>query len=283
MGKLNIPFIFGPVSGGEVIPHSLRKSFDFKNKLREFFRDLANFLPQVDPFLWQTFRKAKKIYITSEQTQNLIPPKFRYKAQIKLAIGWSKEQIQYEHNTTEEKIKILYAGHFLFFKGMHLGLYAFAKMVKQYPNCILTMVGQGPEEEYFHQLVSDLEITHNIQWINWVSQGELSRIYSEHHFFLFPSLRDSGGMVTLEAMAHGLPIVCLDLGGPGVLVNDSCGRVIQTSNMSEADIIRGLSAALLELARDEALRKKLGNNAVKRSEQYLWKNVVGALYSKRTP
>src|SRR5262249_17128782 len=48
--------------------------------------------------------------------------------------------------------------------------------------------------------------------------AELFELYDTHSLLLFPSLHDSGGFVVLEALSHGLPVVCLDLGGPREIV-----------------------------------------------------------------
>ena len=82
------------------------------------------------------------------------------------------------------------------------------------------MVGVGPDGERWHRLCQRLDLTHAVDWHGWMEQAKLGAIYAKHHAFLFPSLHDSSGNVVLEAMSHGLPVVCFDLGGPGVLVTD---------------------------------------------------------------
>jgi glycosyltransferase involved in cell wall biosynthesis len=49
-----------------------------------------------------------------------------------------------------------------------------------------------------------------------------------HDFLLFPSLHDSGGFVVLEALCHGMPVLCLDLGGPKEIVSLDSGLIIKT-------------------------------------------------------
>ena len=56
-------------------------------------------------------------------------------------------------------------------------------------------------------------------------------------------------MVVLEAMSYGLPVICLDLGGPGQIVNDSCGRVISTKNKTEKELIQHISDAIIEISK----------------------------------
>jgi glycosyltransferase involved in cell wall biosynthesis len=97
---------------------------------------------------------------------------------------------------------------------------------------------------------------------------------------LFPSLHDSGGHVVLEAMAHGLPVVCFDLGGPGSMVDVSCGRVIVTAGRSRAAVVRGLTDALQELADDPQLRRQLGERAREHVRRYDWRRQVARVYAE---
>ena len=87
------------------------------------------------------------------------------------------------------------------------------------------------------------------------------RNYYEHDALLFPSLRDSGGMVVLEALAHGLPVVCTDCGGPGCIVNGCCGRVVQTLGRTRDEVIGGIAEALYDLSCDRVLLTKLSRAA----------------------
>ena len=59
---------------------------------------------------------------------------------------------------------------------------------------------------------------------------------------LFPSLHDSGGMVVLESLAYGLPVVCLNIGGPGIIVTNGCGRLVDVVGKSKAEVVAKLEA-----------------------------------------
>jgi glycosyltransferase involved in cell wall biosynthesis len=103
---------------------------------------------------------------------------------------------------------------------------------------------------------------------------------------LFPSLHDSGGWVSLEAMAARRPIVCLDLGGPGLQVTSDVGVKVPALNPRQA--IAGLAEALKALAGKPAIRLRLGECARARVEHHfnwdkkgaefaaLYSSVVGA-------
>ena len=87
--------------------------------------------------------------------------------------------------------------------------------------------------------------------------------------FLFPSLRDGGGAVVIEAMCLGKPVVCLDTGGPGMHITERCG--IKITPRSPQQAVRDLAEALERLYLDQALRIRVGNTARERAIQaYHW-------------
>lgn len=281
MGLLNIPFIFGPVAGGENAPQQLRKSYPLKGWMQDLARDLVNSGVRFDPLMALTFAKATKIFVTSKQTQALLPVRYRYKSKIQLAIGIDavkavKPVLQEDMSTAG--LKILFVGRLLYWKGLHLGIQALAQLCQDYSNFQLTIVGNGSEEKWLQELAKELNINHLIEWIPWMNQQKLMQIYKQHDVFLYPSLHDSGGMVVLESLANGLPVVCLNLGGPGKIVNDSCGRAIPAQNLSEAEVVESLKNILQQLAQNEELLTRLSKGAEARSLEYGWDKLVGNLY-----
>jgi len=80
-------------------------------------------------------------------------------------------------------------------------------------------------------------------------------------------------------MVHGLPVVCLDLGGPGVMVDRSSGIVIGTAERSSDEVIEDLKNALCRLAEDDELRRSLSDGARRRVEDFRWEKLVRTVYS----
>lgn len=279
MGLLGLPFVFGPVAGGERAPWPLRRSYPFKGWLRDLARDVLNLGVRVDPLMQLTFRRAQKILVTSPQTRQLLPPACARKADVQLAIGIDPSLADSSHPMRPEgSFSILYVGHLLYLKGMHLGMRAFAQVLQELPEARLTMVGHGPDESHLRQLADTLGIAHAIEWLPWLDRREVLALYARHHALLFPSLHDSGGMVVLEALIHSVPVVCLDLGGPGVIVDESCGRVVATDCKREEQVIAGLAAGLVELATHPERYEACVEGAIARAHAFRWDSLVTATY-----
>ena len=280
MGLLGLPFIFGPVSGGDTIPPALRKSFSQKDRVKEKLRDLANWCVRIDPTMWASFEYADSIYITSQRSSKIIPARFRKKTKVRLAIGIPEQSVADSPDCQRRSgRRILYAGNLLYLKGLHLGLAGFAKAASELPGWTLTLVGDGPEKEKLLLLAEELGIRDRLEWKPAVSRDEILRLYPEFDIFLFPSLRDSGGMVVLEALASGVPVVCLNLGGPAEIVNETCGFAVNAEGPAE-EVIANLASALRQLAGSSALRTNLAYGALSRAREFTWERLASELYSQ---
>jgi len=182
-------------------------------------------------------------------------------------------------HSSGENVKILYAGALLYWKGIHLALRAFAKLRQLRPDSLFTIVGSGPDSAWLHRLADSLRVSDAVEWIPWMERRKLLEFYREFDLFLFPSTHDSGGMVVLEAMANGLPVICLDRGGPAVVVNEQCGRIISTSGSSETDIVRRLAETLRELT-DRATLLEMRQAAIARAAELRWERLVEQSYPR---
>ena len=153
-------------------------------------------------------------------------------------------------------------------KDPHLAIRAFARFARNHVAAELRLVGDGPMRAELVRLAADLGVSDRIHFCGWLSRDEGLEEMARADVFLFPS-GEGGGMVVLEAMAHGLPVVCLDCGGPGEMVTDDCGVRIVVGSVE--DTVAKLASALATLASDEILRRRMGAAGVRNIEdRYLW-------------
>jgi glycosyltransferase involved in cell wall biosynthesis len=285
MWKLGIPFTFGPVAGGERIPWRLRRSLPASGKLWELLRDFNNLCTRFLPITRLSFRGARRILVTNKDTLRLISAHHRSKCQVQLAIGMDLNDWKpaTRLDPAQKNFKALYVGLLHPRKGINLALRAFAKLHERFPDSEFTIVGKGAAEGWLRGLAEDLNITECVKWVSWLPRDEVMQMYASYDVFLFPSLRDSGGLVVLEALANGLPVICLDLGGPGILVDSSCGRVASTAGASEQEVVTSLAEYLSLMAGDPDLLRHLGAGALQRAQNFTWQHVVASVYGAPTP
>lgn len=277
MGLLGLPFVLGPVSGGECVPRPLRRGMSHGARLRECLRDLANRATRIDPLMRHGFRNAERILLATPESRALVPQAFHDKCTVQLGIGLSRDYLGWTgpgSQTNKPALRLLYAGRLLEWKGVDLALRAVRAVRDRGVELQFTIVGHGSAEPGLRRLAADLALQDCVRWLQWLPQPELEQQYYLHDALLFPSLRDSGGMVVLEALAHGLPVVCTDCGGPGSIVTERCGRVVPTAALGKEEVVKGLADALAELAGDRALLKKLGRAARARAWDFDFHHVI---------
>jgi glycosyltransferase involved in cell wall biosynthesis len=278
MWMLRIPYIFGPVGGGEKAPWRLRIGFPIKGLILDIMRDLSNFLTKFDVITSMNFRMAQQIYVKTPETMDMIPKKYQKKAKLQIEIGINSKKIVKSIFPSNRPLRIIFVGRFIYLKGMHVGLLAFALLSKRDSRVRLTMVGEGPDEYRWRKLAQKLDIKDKVYWTGWISHNTIGSLYSEHDVLLFPSLHDSSGNVVLEALSHSLPVVCLKLGGPSMIVDQSCGFAISVNNSDISRVADKLANALIRLNYDYRLRNLLEVGAINRSKQFSWSTSVSAVY-----
>ncbi len=281
LGNTDIPFVMGPCGGGERAPFRLRSRLTKYDKRTEFIRDVFILIAALNPYVRAMYKKATIIFFSTEQSKQIVAKKYRDKAHIKLQIGIEPviDSTVNLNNSQHENKKLLYVGRFIYWKGMSSGLRAFAMYIKMHPNTTLTMVGKGKAEHAWRALAQELKIEDNIQWISWVDQEQLKNIYQDHDAFLFPSFHDSGGNVVIEAMSYGLPVICLNLGGPSISVTDKCGRIVDVSKQDITGVEAALCNAIEWVLFDNERLHQLKNEAIMRASSFSWNTIVRETYS----
>jgi glycosyltransferase involved in cell wall biosynthesis len=130
------------------------------------------------------------------------------------------------------------------------------------------VAGDGPERESLEALARELGIQDRVDFLGRVPRPRVLELCRSHDAFIFPSLHDSGGIAVLEAMYLGLPVVCLDLGGPAVSVDDA-GIRIKCENSDQ--VVADLARAIERLTTEPELRERLIKAARQRViDHYDW-------------
>ncbi|MDF5720863.1 MAG: glycosyltransferase [Rhizonema sp. PD37] len=267
---LSIPFIWGPVGGGESAPQALWRDFSFRGKIYESLRMLARFIGEHDPFTRLTARRSVLSLATTKDTAERLHKIGAKKVQVFSQLGLPDEEITYltqcgmSESSTQHFVSI---GRLLHWKGFHLGLRAFAQA--NLPNTEYWIVGEGPEKERLQHLAFELGISKQVKFWNKLARKETLDKLVGCLALIHPSLHDSGGLVCLEAMAAGYPVICLDLGGPALQVTEETGYKIPAHASEQA--VNDLAKTMIHLAKNTEVRQSMGQAGQKRvREVFSW-------------
>jgi glycosyltransferase involved in cell wall biosynthesis len=97
--------------------------------------------------------------------------------------------------------------------------------------------------------------------------------------FIFHSLHDSSGNVIMEPFFHGLSVLCQNSGGPGVLVDDTCGIALDTSGHSVQSLINAMTDSLVWLFADRSRLARLSAGAQIRARERSWDALAEDIYA----
>lgn len=178
---------------------------------------------------------------------------------------------------------ILFAGRIEPLKGIDTMLRAMAIIQKRCPeavkNCCMAIIGGDPwaddlDEEMarLQELRDDLEIHDLVVFLGAKDQEILPNYYAAAEMVVMPSHYESFGMVALEAMAMGTPVIASEVGGLAYLVQDGETGFHVPSRDPEA-----LARRIFDLLNNPRCREHLGNNAREYAKAYAWPNIVGQM------
>jgi glycosyltransferase involved in cell wall biosynthesis len=174
----------------------------------------------------------------------------------------ARGQLRQEMGWAELDVVAVYVGNFIKLKGLDALLTAFAAAVKEAPRLRLALVGSGDEEAALKEQAEALGVASRVQWMPYRQQPELWDVYGCGDFFVLPTRRDTFGVVVLEAMAAGLPVLCSRFAGAvnDLVADGKNGWVIDPEDTA------GLSRRLVTLAQDKDLRAAMGAESQKRAQ-----------------
>jgi glycosyltransferase involved in cell wall biosynthesis len=269
---LPVPFIWGPVGGGQRTPKSFFREYSLKGKINDRVREMAQWVGRnVLISRKRCLENAKAILVCNNETRDKIPKELLHKIHFFPVNGISPEDLSSspDPQRSNNAFNVMTTGRLIHWKAYDIAIRSYAIFCEKYPQSKLTVIGTGPEEDRLKKLAKRSGCNSNIQFIPWLERHEwLSKLHS-CDVFLFPSLREGGGAVVVEAMAHGKPVVCLDIAGPGFHIQDEWGIKVLPKNPDYA--VSEMAKALEKLYLDENMRASMGESARRRAENYyLW-------------
>jgi glycosyltransferase involved in cell wall biosynthesis len=288
LALLPIPFIWGPVGGGEVTPPRFRSSLPFRGQIYEHLRNIAQAIAHFDPFLRLTARRAVLALACTEETKRRLASLGCCNVLVFSQVGLSAREIEQLGQVSATKrgnFRVLSVGSLLHLKGFDMAIKAFARLHQRFPNSQYWLIGEGPQRPLLQSLARELGVADAVRFPGSMPRSELLTQLREYDVLLHPVLHDSGGCASVEAMAAGLPVVCLDVGGPALQVTSKTG--IKVSAQCPEQAIADLAAALTQLATDENIRLQFGRAAQRRVEKHFnWDRkgeYLPRLYSSSLP
>lgn len=166
--------------------------------------------------------------------------------------------------------RVLYLGRLDERKGLPVLLQAFPRIRAQLPDARLIVVGRGPLERHCRELVVKLGIAHSVEFFGFVPEEELPGYYRSCDLYCSPALGgESFGIVLLEAMASGLPVVASDIPGYDEVIEDGVNGLLVPPQNPEL-----LARAVITVLKDPELKARLARGGRRFALAHSWDRIA---------
>ncbi|MGH3070413.1 MAG: glycosyltransferase [Streptosporangiaceae bacterium] len=267
---LGIPYLIGPVGGSLQSP----PAFAAEEGTAPWYvglRRLDALRIRFDPSLRRTYEQASCVLGIAPYVKDFLSgtPVKRFEVMSETGIDQVADPVD-RTGRPGGPLRLLFVGRLVRTKGARDAIRA-VSLIREVP-VVLDIVGDGPDQAACRALTAELGVADRVRFHGRLTREQVTGFYRAADVFVFPSYREPGGNVVFEAMAHGLPLVVSDIGGPGNVVDESCG--IRVHPVTPPEYAQDLAGAITRLA-GPGLRGRLGEGARARvAEVALWDSKV---------
>lgn len=250
-----VPFILGPLNGGLRWPPEYlgerRREREWMSQFRAAYRLL--------PYYRSTYTRSAVVLAAFGHTIADLPTDARRRAIDFPEVGFDPATFHPPPSRpANEAVTFLFVGRLVPYKCADVLVRAFAQ-TPALRSHRLRIVGDGPDRPMLEQLIREHNLHDQVTMVGWKSQAGVADEMRAADVFAFPSIRELGAGVVVEAMACGLPCVVVDYGGPGGLVLPGAGARVPLQR--KESMVTAFGQALAALAADPAGTRRMGRAA----------------------
>ncbi|MEG3929508.1 glycosyltransferase family 4 protein [Microcoleus sp. D3_18a_C4] len=272
MFGLGVPVVIGPMNTSVKFPLAFRSrqnpTIDILIEIGHQFVDFFN-------RLFPGKIKAETLLVANDRTKQALPSGVGGKIIELVENGvdfsvWRSDSSLSRAATGQ--VHFIFLGRLIDWKAVDLMLEAFTPVVAQ-TDAVLEIIGDGDIRGELEAQTARLGIDSSVVFSGWLSQEECALKMQQADAMVFPSLREPGGAVVMEAMAVGLPVIATNWGGPADYLNSTCGILVEPA--SREGFVKGLTDAMIKLAHSPELRQSMGCAGRERVGQHFdWERKV---------
>jgi glycosyltransferase involved in cell wall biosynthesis len=244
LAGLGIPWIWGPIGGGERFPWQLIKILSPVAAIFEIIRALSTKISMFSPAVRRAVKDASLILPNNPETQDLLirlgakPEKMRRLVQSFLP----EERLDRLKPESKEDpktcgiLRIVAGGNLEGRKGVAIALKALVLVKQRGISFQYRYLGKGPELGYLKKLTERLGLSAEVEFCDSLSGEDYYRALQESHIYLLPSLREGVPLTQMEAMAAGCVPVVADCGGAGPMAFSADQLPVRTSSTQDMTV-----------------------------------------------
>ncbi len=263
--RAGVPFVLGPLNGGVPWPKWFQQERRNEKEWLAPLRAAYKLLPSYR----STLKHSAAIIAASQFTRQQIPSGFASKTHYipENAIDPARFS-QPRHRQPALPLQLLFVGRLVPYKGADMAIGA-AEPLLASGRAELTIVGDGPQRAALEVLAARSAKPSAIRFVGNIPHQKVPEFFAAADALVFPSIREFGGAVVLEAMAMGAVPIVVKYGGPGELVDDETGYSLPIGPREQ--IVRALGQTLEKIAANpSSLLQKIGAGRQRVYCQFTW-------------
>jgi len=263
--RVGVPFVLGPLNGGVAWPPGFRRRRWQEREWLSYLRGAYKLMPHYH----STRENASAIIIGSMDTWKQIPECYRHKCVYIPENGLCLDRFNVQRSRQPSRpLRAIFVGRLTPYKGADMAIESAAPLIRERV-LVLEIVGDGPQMGDLRRLAAREGIEEGVSFSGWVNHSDVQRKLVESDVFVFPSIREFGGAVVLEAMAMGVVPIVVKYGGPGELATPATGFFVEPGPRDR--IIRQFGSVLRAIASDPEQIKEKGAQAQRLvHERFTW-------------
>ncbi len=261
-----VPFVWGPINGGVSWPPGFGAVARREGEWLHYVRDAYRLLPGYRSLL----KHASAITVGSQATLEQLPAEAQRRAVYLPENGIDEARFPVgDLPRATSPLRIAFVGRLVAYKGADVLIEA-ARDLLRAGKVVIDIIGDGPERGPLTALCEQLGVQDRVRIEGWVPHRELAARLTQSAVLGFPSVREFGGGVVLEAMALGLVPIVAAYAGPNELLTDDTGYRVPFD--SRASLIEGVRRVLDGLVEDPSPLQAMGARARTRAlSHFTWK------------
>lgn len=220
--RAGVPFLLGPLNGGLPWHPEFSRERIKEREWLSYIRKAYSYLPSIR----STYRNAAAIIAGSCHTAGELSRHGRPIIFIpENGIDSDRFVSASRGGEPEAKLRLAFVGRLVPYKGADIAIEACHVHLKE-GQAHFDIIGDGPDMPKLQSLIAELGIENAVTLHGWKSHEDVAECLRSADVMVFPSVREFGGGVVLEAMASGVVPIVVDYGGPGELVTSACGFAV---------------------------------------------------------
>lgn len=267
-GKIkNVNFVLGPIGAAQVIPKPL-KEYKRGRSFIEFSRSVINKWAKFKLKVTKKLSRCDTILFANNETKDYLKPLLKNNYSVITDVGVNEIDETEKPKAENDCVEFLYAGRLIYWKGVNFLLDAL-ELLPEKANYRLKIVGDG--EDYGalkKRCESSSKLNKRVIFVGKVPFENMNNEYRMANVLVFPTLRDTTGMVMIEALSQGVPVITIDSFGGKLIVNEKCGFLY--SGTTKEEYVTNLKDILLWCIENKKALCDMSITAKEEVKKYTW-------------